>query len=292
MSGFLEIMAAQSSQLDPVPTGLAPRLKKLDGIKAVVFDIYGTLFISGSGDISLAGVQDLDSVMLEVLVASGITWTQGATGISQQFLEEIKASHAGSRALGIDFPEVEIREIWKGLLQCQGDGMPSDGAIEALAVRYETTVNPVWPMPGLEALLVELRARRMKLGIISNAQFYTPLLFRHFLGRQLSSLGFDDELCVWSYREGIGKPSQRLFDISVARLASYGLSPCEVLYVGNDMRNDMVPAAAAGMRTALFAGDARSLRLREHSVDALLVDVVLTRLDQLLQCIDDSTSAS
>ena len=36
-----------------------------------------------------------------------------------------------------------------------------------------------------------------------------------------------------------------------------------VLFVGNDMLNDVAAAAAVGLRTALFAGDQRSLRLRE-----------------------------
>ncbi len=287
MSDLIEIMAAQSSRLDPLPTGLSRRLTKLEGIRAIVFDVYGTLFISGSGDISLADEQDRDAVMLAVLEESGFAWSQGAGAVSTLFFEKIKESNAVARAGGIDFPEVEIRDIWRELLQCEDWKNASNEAIDALAVRYETRVNPVWPMPGLETTLDELRGHRMQLGIISNAQFYTPLLFQHFLGQLPPGLGFADQLCVWSYRERIGKPSQRLFDISVEKLASCELKPCEVLYVGNDMRNDMVPAAAAGMRTALFAGDARSLRLREHSADALPVDIVLTGLGQLLECVGD-----
>ena len=35
----------------PIPTGLEPKGEVGDGIKCILFDIYGTLFISGSGDI-------------------------------------------------------------------------------------------------------------------------------------------------------------------------------------------------------------------------------------------------
>ncbi|MCL1812348.1 MAG: hypothetical protein FWG29_02365, partial [Treponema sp.] len=35
------------------------------------------------------------------------------------------------------------------------------------------------------------------------------------------------------------------------------------LYIGNDMKNDITGAAGEGFTTALFAGDRRSLRLRE-----------------------------
>ena len=39
------------------------RTKLLTNIRAVVFDIYGTLFSSGVGDISLAAESDRDSAM-------------------------------------------------------------------------------------------------------------------------------------------------------------------------------------------------------------------------------------
>ena len=53
--------------------------------------------------------------------------------------------------------------------------------------------------------------------------------------------------------------------------------------VGNDVRNDLLGARAAGLRTALFAGDARSLRLRRDDPRSAAVcpDLVLTHLSQL-----------
>ena len=41
-----------SRPLEPKPTALKPRLKRLEGIRAVLFDVYGTLVISASGDIA------------------------------------------------------------------------------------------------------------------------------------------------------------------------------------------------------------------------------------------------
>jgi len=45
-----------------------------------------------------------------------------------------------------------------------------------LAVEYECRVNPVWPMPAALETIETLRARGFRLGIVSNAQFYTPLI--------------------------------------------------------------------------------------------------------------------
>ena len=66
-----------------------------------------------------------------------------------------------------------------------------------------------------------------------------------------------------------------------------GISAAEALYVGNDMLNDITPAHALGFRTALFAGDARSLRLRENDerVAGIEPDLVLTDLAQILHCV-------
>ena len=57
-----------------------------------------------------------------------------------------------------------------------------------------------------------------------------------------------------------------------------------VLYVGNDMLNDIFPAQKEGFKTGLFAGDVRSLRLRsdEPVCENLSADIVITDLVQLL----------
>ena len=60
------------------------------------------------------------------------------------------------------------------------------------------------------------------------------------------------------------------------------------MYVGNDMLNDIASAAKVGLRTALFAGDARSLRWRkgDERVEGVVPDLVLTDLLQLVDCLD------
>ena len=37
--------------LDPEPTGVQPRLRVLEKVRAVVFDVYGTLLVSASGEV-------------------------------------------------------------------------------------------------------------------------------------------------------------------------------------------------------------------------------------------------
>ncbi|OHB80611.1 MAG: hypothetical protein A2V98_01020 [Planctomycetes bacterium RBG_16_64_12] len=159
--------------------------------------------------------------------------------------------------------------------------------LERLAVEYEARANPVWPMPGLRACLGSLTEKGLLLGIISNGQFYTQELFPALLGQRAEFWGFDSELQYYSYQHGRAKPAPELYEMAARALRRRGVKPAEVLYAGNDMLNDIRPARAAGFRTALFAGDARSLRLRQGDpqLDGISPDVVLTALAQLDGCI-------
>ncbi|MGA0334565.1 MAG: HAD family hydrolase [Kiritimatiellia bacterium] len=81
------------------------------------------------------------------------------------------------------------------------------------------------------------------------------------------------------------KPSLRLYQNLLEKLKE--IKPEECLFVGNDMLNDVMPAQRVGMRTALFAGDRRSLRLRsgDSRVQGVEPDLVLTHLNQLMECL-------
>jgi putative hydrolase of the HAD superfamily len=239
--------------------------RKIGGVRAVLFDIYGTLFTSSAGDI---GVNDgyprgnLDALALE--------YAPRYTGeeLKNYFREAVLKRHEGAYAR-TPYPEVRVEEIWAAFLGPSAGERPGDPGDkegpgpEELALRYELAVNPVYPMPGARELLRRLRMAGRVLGIISNAQFFTPLLFNAFLGGPPEELGFDPRLLIYSFAEGEAKPSPALFTRARDRLASLGIEPDACLYVGNDMLNDIYGAASAGFRTLLFAGDGRSLRLRE-----------------------------
>ncbi|MCC5840299.1 MAG: HAD family hydrolase [Opitutales bacterium] len=280
---------AAAHPLEPLATDHPPHLPKLKGIRAVVFDIYGTLVISGSGDISLAEKNDRSAAFKEAFAAVGHPLADGAEGIPAQFFETVRAHQGRIRAeRKIEFPEVEIREVWRDFLRELTERkrlpatLPAD-LIETLAIELECRLNPVAPMPGLAGELSRLQTAGLPLGIVSNAQFYTPIMLEAFLEKPLEAAGFLPDLRVYSFEEREGKPSTALYAKLAAALEKHDLAPGDVLYVGNDMRNDIGPAAALGFRTALFAGDARSLRLRKEdpALARLQPDLVLHQLQEI-----------
>ncbi len=296
---LLALIRALCGPLEPLPTGVAPRLERLDGVRAVLFDVYGTLLVSGSGDVgTLAAASRADAVEAS-LAHWGVAEEERRT-VAQRavdaFVATIAADHETARDGGIDQPEVDIRDVWRRVLAELGvrDGdRLDDPDLVAFALDYECRVNPVWPMPGARQTVEALAHRDVELGIVSNAQVFTPWLFQALLGARVEELGFDASLCEWSWRRLEAKPSTRLFATVLERLRTLsGLEPDAVLYVGNDQRNDVCPAARLGCRTALFAGDQRSLRRREddESCRAVEPDIVITHLEQLLECVGPSAS--
>ncbi len=281
---MVELIRRLSAPLAARPVaGALPRLGPLDGVRGVLFDVYGTLLISAAGDIGAgsASREVRRTAMAAALRDAGIADAGTAAGAAHDALRlvtaleaAIRAQHAAIRERGLEYPEVELRELWRRLLPGAGTA-----AVERAAVSYECRVNPVWPMPGAAAAVAALQAR-VPVGIVSNAQFFTPPV----LAALLPELRIDPRLAVWSYAEREAKPSPRLFAAAAARMAHHcRLSPREVVMVGNDMRNDLLGAGSAGLRTALFAGDARSLRLRRDDPRCAAVhpDLVLTHLSQL-----------
>lgn len=117
--------------------------------------------------------------------------------------------------------------------------------------------------------------------------FFTPLLMEYFLESSLEENGFPPQNCFYSYQQRVAKPGEDLYRRAVETLDGVGIEACDTLYVGNDMLNDILPASKVGMKTALFAGDQRSLRLRKDDprMSALQPDVTLTRLLDILACL-------
>lgn len=274
---FEAIVTPYMHPLNPDPTRIQAKGRLHPPVRCLLCDIYGTLFISGSGDIGSAGCTGAQEKALGELLAK-YDLPFSADQVRQRLRGAIEADHRRARAMGTDFPEVRIDQLWQTVL-----GWSNLDRVQKFAVEYEMILNPVWPMPGLEDLLAHCTGKGIRLGIISNAQFFTPLLFEWFLGADATALGFDPRLTFYSYAHALAKPSLGLFRLAREQLDRMGIVARQVAYIGNDMRNDIVAAHGGGFQTILFAGDARSLRLRKDDpcCRKASADLVVTRLDQL-----------
>jgi FMN phosphatase YigB (HAD superfamily)/glycosyltransferase involved in cell wall biosynthesis len=249
---YLPAARILSAQLQPqsfhfLLSALKPTLVP-KSCRAVIFDIYGTLLIAASGRVKPD--PDADPILREILRQFHY---DPPTSPSTELHAAVLRHHAAAR---VDFPEVDLRVLWREVL-----ALEPDTDITRLVKELEDVWHPVRPMPGAEKMIQRLARSGISLGLLSNAQSHT-----------LSSLGaisdlFAPELTLLSYRLGIAKPAPELFQILTDRLAARSITPAETLFVGNDPAQDIVPAAAAGFQTALFTGHPDSLRPGECAPD-------------------------
>jgi putative hydrolase of the HAD superfamily len=267
--------------LSPLPTSLNPSKKPKEKVKCILFDVYGTLFISGSGDISIARRQSRLTQNLKNLL-DRYQIKKKPQIVLDNFFSAIDIEHERLKKKGVDFPEVKIDRIWMRVLEIE-----ELDAVRAFAVEFELIVNPVYPMPNLEKVLSDCKKSKILMGIISNAQFFTPYLFTWFLYLSPEDLGFKSDLIFYSYKSGHAKPSPFMFEAAAKNLRNIDIVAHSVLYIGNDMLNDIYPAKMVGFKTALFAGDARSLRLRKNhpKCQNLTADIIITDLAQILDLV-------
>jgi putative hydrolase of the HAD superfamily len=283
-----------ASPLTPIPTAVSPRLPTLRNIRCVLFDVYGTILVSGAGEVGSGNEAGDIQLYRNALHAAGFTVAPDfGSADAALFPRRIQEEHNRLRSSGIANPEVDIRVIWWDVLNEWSSSKKVVGALTPtsaliVALEYELRTNPVWPMPNLRRALTDLKNKNITLGIVSNAQFYTPVTLAAFDETAWREGFFAEEHCAWSWWEKVAKPDPALFTRVLQRLYERrGLLPHEILCVGNDILNDIRPACALGCRTALFAGDVRSLRLREGEpqVHGIRPDAVITDLSQLSQLV-------
>ena len=292
LSPYIMELRNKFQKMRPEPTGIKPSLSNSrNAIKAVLLDIYGTLLISEAGDIGLVSDKNNDDSSVTIF-ADGREVMFPYSRIRQVLIKLIQTEHTAIKTedTTIEYPEVDIIRIWDSLYATFEIPSYDIRDLVRTALHYEIQTNKIWLMPETRQLLDSLQKKSIPTGIVSNAQFYTPAFLEHLLGRSLKDAGIDESLSSWSYRLGRGKPDLFMFEKSLTALQNeHNIYPENVLYIGNDMLNDIYTASEMGLQTALFAGDTRSLRLREQAPQTAGIkpDYIITGLNQILSYIGE-----
>jgi len=288
----------------PVPADIPPHSASLPDIRGVVWDIYGTVCGVDLGDLekSLTAEDRLAEVAGILLDEFDLGESLHRLNPDQPppqtlrdlYVRGIADSHQRSRAEGIEYPEVKIERIWLDILQqCAGRGFRFPSGEPPLQTAYrcayffDGTLQHTYLYPQAAPVLSRLQRAGLRQGIISNAQFYTPIHLRRLLRRasnwddlELKKL-FDPPLIFFSYELGYSKPNPGAFERALTYLKGWDIRPEQVVYIGNDMLNDIWIASQCGLRTILFAGDRTQTMLRpdEPRCQDLQPDAVVHKLE-------------
>ncbi len=140
--------------------------------------------------------------------------------------------------------EVDYPEVMRAMLGHLGCAVDDDELERYLEAQYWNWVDSAITLGATtHALLESLRARGLKLGIVSNA-FDPPRL----LHANLERMGVAERLdfAVFSSEVGKRKPHPVIFERALAALE---VEPQQALFVGDRLRQDVEGASQLGMTT-------------------------------------------
>ena len=188
--------------------------------------------------------------------------------VSQTVDDEIQRDYAAGRP-----EEVEIAGLYDAALRGLGLELEPDLIERVMELEQEGWLSSVHVGPDVVETLTTLRARGLRLGLVSNAA-YRPRL----MTQQLAALGllpyFDG--VTFSSEVGVRKPHPEIFTDALRKV---GVDPRRALFVGDRVREDIQGPQQLGMRAVL------SREWRQED-DPGVADFVIQRFGELPAAVD------
>lgn len=284
-----------------------PFLVRLPQVRAVLWNVYGTLLAIPGGELYFEHPQPfVMNVALEKTIQEFKMWGSMSRkpGQPSEYLSQIYAQllieHKTAPAGAEKYPEVASDRLWEAVVKklLQKEYKFDSGFFGSLnefsrkvAYFFHASLQGTACYPGAAKALRHVADRGLTQGLLADGQCFTPVQLQRGLSAQDGATRLDDLLtpgCITlSYEVRGRKPSERLFRQSLSALAANGLAPEQVLHVGSRMARDILPARRLGLRTALFAGDKGSLQATTDQLRDPLSrpDILLTELDQIAEVV-------
>ncbi len=251
--------------------------------EVIFWDVYGTLLTARRGDLDSLLQRQAELRGAFERTVRNFSLNAVPARLQELFLRGIQAERDARVAEGIAHPEVRVDQIWYKLLEkFRPDEPPTINLAREVALFFERQANPKQLQPRAFEVLTTLKQRGQRQGVISNAQFYTPIelseLFREESAgaiRTFESI-FDPAFVFFSCDLGVAKPDPMPFRRAVEALTRENIMPDDCLLVGNSPTDDIAPAQQFGFRTVLFAPEA-------VPNSGVKPDLVIHNLGQLLE---------
>jgi phosphoglycolate phosphatase-like HAD superfamily hydrolase len=280
-----------------------PHLVRLPGLRAVTWNVYGTLLAVSGGDLVFQHPNDfvmnvaLDKTVQEFKMWASMSRKPGQPAdymkvIYEQVLDQQRLAPAVG---GEKYAEVGADRVWEAVIKklFQKDykfDATFYGSLNEysrkVAYFFHASLQGTGCYPGAAAALRHVAGAGLAQGLLADAQCFTTVQLQRGLAAQ-QPVSLDEvippELRTLSFEVRARKPSERLFRQGLQQLAARGIAPDQVLHVGSRVAQDLVPAKRLGMKTALFAGDRASLQATPEQLQAAPTrpDVLLSELSQI-----------
>lgn len=282
----------------PVAVRATPSIDPIDGVRMVLWDVYGTLLRTTGGAFCLIpNPRTPLEVALEKTIHEFNMWNSmyrkpgppWQSMISQYTEYHRRLSMAATKRNG-DLTDPDLVDIWEAIISRLFDkDYAYDESFygdlrqfsEKVAYFFHSSMQGVEARPAAVQAMQDLHAIDVRQGLLADGQSFTFVQLLRALTEQgtlprLADL-FHPDAVLFSHQLGTRKPSRSLFELTAARLRAAGFQPEEVLHISCRLKTDLVPAKTVGMRTALLAAEQAGL----EAPPQLLKDSA-TRPDRLL----------
>ena len=202
-------------------------------IRGVLFDLDDTLADSASveeriwADVASLIVARFDGIDVGLLRA--------------RYLEALDRHYPALAAGDIDLPTFRKLRLADAL---EPWGPLEQELLEAYILEKARVADEMAPAAGAVATLRRLRARGIRVGVLTNgpSAFQRRKLEVSGVGRELDAIAVSGEL-------GVAKPDIRAFELALGLL---GTAPHETAMVGDSLENDVRGAIRAGLARAIW----------------------------------------
>lgn len=232
-------------------------MKRVDGIRAVTYDCWGTLLKDRDWEGAMALRQ---SALRRVLDLSEED--------ARQLMEEAWARHDEA------WKQIETFGAGRMAAYClEARGIDDDESIIKLTEEFETASleTGVDAVDGARETLTALRDANIGRGLVCDTGFTPGRVVRDLLADN-GLLEFLEVLC-FSDEVGVPKPGAEIFDKALAEL---GVRPPEAVHVGDLKRTDIAGAHDVGMHAIRFRG------VHDDRSDTVDARAVIDRHEELL----------
>jgi len=289
-----------------VPTRFASKVEKLYDIQAVIFDIYGTLINYWKPE--FGSEQEKKDATLKSFAA-----TVNHFELEEYLLKmDLNAApeqtlcnlYQGLIALELEkkqkkdiaFPETRVDKIWQiilmmlnrhGYTHTELDLGDNSDVAKCMAYTYNYYTFNRGLFPQVVTALQSLRKKNIRLGIVANGQFYTPIDLTLAVRAQNNQFHdyrdfFDESITFFSYEYGVSTYGDLLFRKLYDALYEFHILPRQTVFVGNDLVSDIQRAQSIGMKTAFFTGNSDST-FTHNADESVLPDISFSSFGELAE---------
>jgi hypothetical protein len=289
------------------PPKAKPRLVHLPQVRAVTWNVYGTLLAISGGELLFEHPTPfimetaLDKTIQEFKMWASMSRKPGQPA---EYLRQIYANLVAEQRFipgNVEkWPEIAADGLWESFIKklFQKDYQFDSGSYGSLneysrkvAYFFHASLQGITCYSGAAEALRLVHEAGMAQGLLADGQCFTAAQLQRGLSQQEPSANLDDwvepSLRVFSHEVRARKPSKQIFSEGLSVFARKGILPEQVLHIGSRLQQDLIPARRLGMRTGLFAGDKASLQASKEQLkqSGNRPDVLLTDLRQIAEVI-------